>query len=291
MPKVFFYEEYQKFYEENYMRNGHVLSRVSKNIRLSIDLHKQLIDYCQQEKINKSDLLERFVKDYLKSSEKNPGPIHFLTRRDHIIIRSNYGVDLMDSIHIERQVFAFRIYDHLYNEFNEQCKKNNQRICDVLEEMIAAYLICNNNLGVLRVSKYNRLSADLHTNFSQRCKDLKINKSELMEYFFSYYIEHARHDRLFNPLLDEDYDKIQNRYNVNMRKPVHIERIICVFRVSNILYDDFCGLCIKNRRRICNVMEEMMAAFLLETDPPTEKPANKPVKKAAGKAPKKGRKK
>lgn len=266
MPKVFFYEEYQKFYEENYTKNGHVLARVSQNIRLSIDLHKQLVDYCQQEKINKSDLLERFVKDYLKSSDKKPGPIHFLTRRDHIIIRSNYGVDLTDPIHIERQVFAFRIYDHLYDEFNKQCKKNSQRICDVLEEMIAAYLICNNNLGILRVSKYTRLSADIHTNFSQRCKDLKINKSELMEYFFSYYIEHSRKDRFFNPLLDEDYDNIQNRYNVDLRKPVHIERIICVFRVSNILYDDFCSLCIKNRRRICNVMEEMMAAFLLETD-------------------------
>lgn len=275
MPKILFYEDYQKFYEENYMRGGHMLARVSKNIRLSIDLHKQLITYCQEEKINKSDLLEHFVKEYLKCSDKSPGPVHFLTRRDHIIIRSNYSVDLMDATHIERQVFAFRIFDHLYYEFNEECKKNNQRICDVLEEMIAAYLICNNNLGVLRVSKYNRLSTEIHTRFAQRCKELKINKSEMMEYFFSCYIEYSRKDKWFNPLLSDDYDAIQERYQVDLRKPIHIDRIICVFRVSNILYDDFCGACVRNKRKICNVMEEMMAAFLLETDSKVEKPAKK----------------
>ncbi len=266
MPKIFFYEEYQKFYEENYKKGGHILSRVSKNIRLSTELHKQLIDYCQREKINKSDLLEHFVKDYLKCSDKTPGAVHFLTRRDHIVIRSNYGVDITDSKHIDRQVFAFRIYEHLYEEFNEQCKKNNQRICDVLEEMIAAYLICNNNLGLLRISKYNRLATEIHTRFAQRCKDLKVNKSEMMEYLFSAYIEYARHDKFFNPLLNGDYDKIQELYHVDLTKPIHIERIICVFRVSNVLYDDFCSVCVKNRRKICNVMEEMMAAFLLETE-------------------------
>lgn len=275
MPRVFFYEEFQKFYEENYMRNGHVLARVSKNIRLSVALHKQLIDYCQQENINKSDLLEHFVKDYLKSCDKMPGGVHFLTRRDHIIIRSNYDVDLTDSKHIERQVYAFRIFDHLYEEFNEQCKKNNQRICDVLEEMIAAYLISNNNLGVLRVSKYNRLSTEIHTRFAQRCKELKVNKSELMEYLFSCYIEYGRQDKYFNPLLGDDYDEIQKRYHVNLRMPIHIDRIICVFRVSNVLYDDFCGMCAKNKRKICNVMEEMMASFLLETDAKMKKTEEK----------------
>lgn len=275
MPRVFFYEDFQKFYEENYMRNGHVLARVSKNIRLSVALHKQLIDYCQQENINKSDLLEHFVKDYLKSCDKMPGGVHFLTRRDHIIIRSNYDVDLTDSTHIERQVYAFRIFDHLYEEFNEQCKKNNQRICDVLEEMIAAYLISNNNLGVLRVSKYNRLSTEIHTRFAQRCKELKVNKSELMEYLFSCYIEYGRQDKYFNPLLGDDYDEIQKRYNVNLRMPIHIDRIICVFRVSNVLYDDFCGMCAKNKRKICNVMEEMMASFLLETDAKMKKTEEK----------------
>lgn len=275
MPRVFFYEDFQKFYEENYMRNGHVLARVSKNIRLSVALHKQLIDYCQQENINKSDLLEHFVKDYLKSCDKMPGGVHFLTRRDHIIIRSNYDVDLTDSTHIERQVYAFRIFDHLYEEFNEQCKKNNQRICDVLEEMIAAYLISNNNLGVLRVSKYNRLSTEIHTRFAQRCKELKVNKSELMEYLFSSYIEYGRQDKYFNPLLGDDYDEIQKRYNVNLRMPIHIDRIICVFRVSNVLYDDFCGMCAKNKRKICNVMEEMMASFLLETDAKMKKTEEK----------------
>ncbi|MDE6687410.1 MAG: hypothetical protein K2J95_11485 [Lachnospiraceae bacterium] len=275
MPRVFFYEDFQKYYEENCMRNGHVLARVSKNIRLSVTLHKQLIDYCQQEKINKSDLLEHFVKDYLKNCDKTPGAVHFLTRRDHIIIRSNYDVDLTDSTHIERQVFAFRIFDHLYDEFNEQCKKNNQRICDVLEEMIAAYLICNNNLGVLRVSKYNRLSTEIHTKFAQRCKELKVNKSELMEYLFSCYIEYGRQDKYFNPLLGDDYDEIQKRYQVNLRMPIHIDRIICVFRVSNVLYDDFCGMCVKNKRKICNVMEEMMASFLLETDAKMKKTEEK----------------
>ena len=275
MPRVFFYEDFQKFYEENYMRNGHVLARVSKNIRLSVALHKQLVDYCQQENINKSDLLEHFVKDYLKSCDKTPGGVHFLTRRDHIIIRSNYGVDLTDSTHIERQVYAFRIFDRLYEEFNEQCKKNNQRICDVLEEMIAAYLISNNNLGVLRVSKYNRLSTEIHTRFAQRCKELKVNKSELMEYLFSCYIEYGRQDKYFNPLLGDDYDEIQKRYDVNLRMPIHIDRIICVFRVSNVLYDDFCGMCVKNKRKICNVMEEMMASFLLETDAKMKKTEEK----------------
>ncbi|MDE6712231.1 MAG: hypothetical protein K2K20_00640, partial [Lachnospiraceae bacterium] len=247
----------------------------SKNIRLSVALHKQLVDYCQQENINKSDLLEHFVKDYLKSCDKTPGGVHFLTRRDHIIIRSNYGVDLTDSTHIERQVYAFRIFDRLYEEFNEQCKKNNQRICDVLEEMIAAYLISNNNLGVLRVSKYNRLSTEIHTRFAQRCKELKVNKSELMEYLFSCYIEYGRQDKYFNPLLGDDYDEIQKRYDVNLRMPIHIDRIICVFRVSNVLYDDFCGMCVKNKRKICNVMEEMMASFLLETDAKMKKTEEK----------------
>lgn len=266
MPKIFFYEEYQKFYENNYPRGGHVLSRVSKNIRLSVELHKHLLAFCQHEKVNKSDLLEHFVKDYLRGCERTPGPVHFLTRKDYIIIRSNYDVDLIDSKHIERQVFAFRIYEHLYEEFNEQCKKNDQRICDVLEEMIAAYLICNNNLGLLRISKYNRLSTDIHIKFAQRCKKLKVNKSEMMEYLFSSYIEHGSYDRSFNPLLKEDYDKIQELYNVDLTKPIHIDRIICVFRVSNVLYDDFCGMCAKNKRKICNVMEEMMSAFLLETE-------------------------
>lgn len=275
MPRIFFYEEYQKYYEENCMRNGHVRARVSKNIRLSVTLHKQLMDYCQQEKINKSDLLEHFVKDYLKNSERTLGAVHFLTRRDHIIIQSNYDVDLVDSTHIERQVYAFRIFEHLYEEFNEECRKKNQRICDVLEEMIAAYLICNNNLGIVRVSKYNRLSTDIHTRFAQRCKELKINKSELMEYLFSSYIEYSRQDRYFNPLLGDDYDEIQKRYQVNLRMPIHLDRIICVFRVSNVLYDDFCNTCTKNRRKICNVMEEMMAAFLLETDPLVEKSGEK----------------
>lgn len=271
MPKISFYEEFQKFYEESHMRNGHVLARVSKNIRLSTELHRQLMNYCQQEKINKSDLLEHFVKDYLKSSDKTPGPVHFLTRRDHIIINSNYGVDFMNSTHIDRQVFAFRIYDHLYTEFNERCKKNGQRICDVLEEMMAAYLICNNNLSIMRVSKYNRLSTEIYIRFAKRCKELKINKSELMEYLFSSYIEYSRQNKYFNPLIGDDYDEIQKRYQVDLRKPIHIDRIICVFRVSNVLYDDFCNMCIKNRRKICNVMEEMMAAFLLETDSLVEK--------------------
>lgn len=275
MPKILFYEEFQKFFEENYIRNGHVLARVSKNIRLSSALHKQLVNYCRKEKINKSDLLEYFAKDYLKSCAKTSEPVHFLNRRDHIIIRSNYGVDLTDSIHIERQVFAFRIFEQLYTEFNEQCKRNGQRICDVLEEMIAAYLIRNDNLCVMRVSKYNRLSTEIHTRFAQRCKELKINKSELMEYLFSTYIEYSRHDKNFNPLLGDDYDEIQKRYQVNLRKPVHIDRIICVFRVSNVLYDDFCNMCVKNRQKICNVMEEMMAAFLLETDSQVEKSGNK----------------
>lgn len=266
MPKIFFYEEYQNNFEQSFQRGGHVLSRVSKNIRLSVELHKQLMDYCQHERVNKSDLLEHFVKDYLKGCERTPGPVHFLTRKDYIIIRSNFDVDLISTKHVERQVFAFRIYEHLYEEFNEQCKKNDQRICDVLEEMIAAYLICNNNLGLLRISKYNRLATEIHIRFARRCKELKINKSEMMEYLFSAYIEHASHDRNFNPLLKEDYDKIQELYHVDLTKPIHIERIICVFRVSNVLYDDFCAVCIKNRRKICNVMEEMMTAFLLETE-------------------------
>lgn len=267
MPKVSLWKEFQNSCTEEIGAS----TRITKNIRLSSMLHELLLEHCAKDSINKSTLLEQLMKKYLKHHQQNVN-YQPMTTEDYIIILSNYGIDLRNARHLDRKPFAFRLYENIYEDFCNECEQSGHRICDILEAMIAAFLIQENNLTIVRLTKYSRLSEQLHNEFAKRCKTMGIGKSELMEYFFSYYIENSRQNPVFQFLLESDYDKVKELYHTDLRKPTHIPRIICAFRLYEELYDNFCAQCTKNERRICDVVEEMIATFLLETEGLTPKP-------------------